>query len=122
MRHLAAKLALILLVVGATQYMAVLMLPAFPLHDAEEKCSCPMCRTGEAGHHCSCCAKGKICTCKMSSEDPAPSLPQALKFGLLNVLSECRVAPRSERLFLTVVFSAYTTYLQVLTPPPKTWL
>ena len=122
MRYLAARLAMmILFIMGSIQGMAFLALPARPAPDANQTCSCPMCRSGEAGHHCSCCTKGKTCNCKMSSGDSDQFVPQAAKPGLLHALGECRMAPKSEPMFLTAILPEYTTYLPVVTPPPRAW-
>jgi hypothetical protein len=120
MRYLAARLAMtILFVLGTIQNIAVLALPTRSSPDANEMCSCAMCRTGEPGHHCSCCIKSKTCTCKMSSGNPDQSWPQAAKPGLLHILGSCRMAPKSEPVLLSAVLLVNTTYLPVLTPPPK---
>jgi hypothetical protein len=121
MQRLVASLTLILFMIGSVQCMAVLLLPERAPDNMEESCSCPMCRTAKPGQHCSCCTKGKVCTCNMSSQNSDLIVFQAAKPGLIQSPGEFPVAPKPELLSLTVLLPTYITYMPVLTPPPKSW-
>ena len=115
-RHVTAKLIAILFI-GSFSLSMVAMLPDKP--PTEEACSCPMCRMGAPGHHCSCCLKGRTCNCQMSANPQDQPPPRAIEPGLLRARMGLLVKLESGAFVSSGHISCSSPFLPVPTPPPK---
>lgn len=95
---------------------AAAMVPSAPA--PSNGCACPLCRSGQPGHQCSCCMKKKSCSCQVSSGLPDRAPHRELTDVRLFTIAY-GISPEPRFLVLHKSFLLRAPYRPVATPPPK---